>query len=96
MRRAGGVSGIKPPTGDARHLAPQIDRLNLQAAGPAGGHQVLNIPEGPARGQHTLVREREAAQSHTAWVIGVVILGIVVLAAALVLFRSRKRQAAEQ
>jgi len=56
---------------------------------------VLYIPEGPVRGQHTLVREREAAPPHTAWLIGAVILGVVVLAATVILFRSRTRKAAE-
>ena len=56
---------------------------------------VLDIPEGPVRGLHTLVREGEAAPSHTAWVIGAVILGLVVLVAAVILFRSRTRKAAE-
>ena len=56
---------------------------------------VLDIPEGPVRGLHTLVREGEAAPSHTAWVIGAVIVGVVVLVAAVILFRSRTRKAAE-
>lgn len=56
---------------------------------------VLDIPDGPVRGQHTLVREREAPPSNIAWAIGAVILGGVVLVAAVVLFRSRTRKAAE-
>jgi hypothetical protein len=59
------------------------------------GNLILDITEGPLRGQHTLVREREAAPSHTAWVIGAVVLVIVVLAAAVILFRLRTRKTAE-
>ena len=55
---------------------------------------VLDIPEGPVRGLHTLVREGEATPSHTAWMIGVVILGGV-LVVAVILFRSRAKKAAE-
>ncbi|MBA4068129.1 MAG: hypothetical protein C0501_31400 [Isosphaera sp.] len=56
---------------------------------------ILDITEGPVRGQHTLVREREGVSAHSAWVIGAVVLGIVVLTVATVLVRSRMRKAAE-
>jgi hypothetical protein len=56
---------------------------------------ILDIPEGQVRGQHTLVREGVAAPSHTAWVIAAVMLGVVVLVAAVILFRSRTRRSAE-
>jgi hypothetical protein len=51
---------------------------------------VLDIPEGPVR---TLIRERETAGSHVAWVIGALTLAGLTLIATVFLRRSRARRA---